>query len=465
MILEHEPAPVSPGEVLAGKYRVENVLGSGGFGVVVAARHVQMGNRVALKFLLPQVLARPELVARFLREAQAATQIGSEHVARVTDVGTLESGAPYMVMEYLEGQDLSVLLHQRGPLPIPEAVDYVMQGLQALAEAHSRGIVHRDLKPANLFLTKRADGSALVKVLDFGIAKSTPLESLPQSNLTKTGGMMGSPLYMSPEQVRSAKHVDGRSDVWSLGVTIHELLTGAYPFEADTAHGVIASIIADAPRPLREKRPDAPAELEAILLGCFEKDPAKRIPNVAELARRLAPFGTRDSALSLERVSGIAGTRSSALPDAPSASAPVAAGTAKTADPWTTGEPKSSGGRGALVAVGALLAFVAVGGGAFLALRPRSDAAPGAAPAIATTTAAAATTSAIASPSAPTAEPPAVSPVDAPPAASAAPSAKAAAAAPAKPGPAGAALPKADKPAPAKPAPPGGMGGLIDDRK
>ncbi|HEX6765337.1 MAG TPA: serine/threonine-protein kinase, partial [Polyangiaceae bacterium] len=192
-------APVQPGDVLADKYRVERVLGVGGMGVVVSAHHVHLKQRVALKFLLPDLASNPNVVERFLREAQSASTIRSEHVVRVSDVGVLASGAPYMIMEHLEGSDLAKVLLERGRLPVTRAVDYVLQAMEALAEAHGAGIVHRDLKPSNLFLTERADGSPLIKVLDFGISKVTKSDGDASSrSLTRTAGLMGSPLYMSP---------------------------------------------------------------------------------------------------------------------------------------------------------------------------------------------------------------------------------------------------------------------------
>src|SRR3954470_13666053 len=213
-------APVQEGEILAGKYRVERVLGVGGMGVVVAATHLQLDERVAIKFLVPDALSSDEAVARFAREARAAVKIKSEHVARVIDVGTLDNGAPYMVMEYLEGGDLSRVLQAQGPLPVEDAVEYVLQACEAIAHAHVLGIVHRDLKPANLFLTKRNDGSQSVKVLDFGISKVLSGNSGASSSdaaMTRTRAVMGSPLYMSPEQMTSTRDVDGRTDIWALG--------------------------------------------------------------------------------------------------------------------------------------------------------------------------------------------------------------------------------------------------------
>ena len=285
-------------------------------GVVVAAQHLQLGKRVAVKFLLPQVCANAEAVGRFLREARAAVQLESEHVARVIDVGTLETGAPYMVMEYLVGADLGQVLQTRGPLPIEEVVDYVLQACEAIAEAHALGIVHRDLKPANLFLTQRKDGSALVKVLDFGISKATGDEAAIQPSLTATSAVMGSPQYMSPEQMRSSKNVDSRTDIWSLGMILYELLAGRPAYEADTLPGLCAMIATDPPPPLRKVRPDVPAALEAVVMRCLAKDPEQRMHDVGELATALLAFGTKGSRVSVERTVRViqgAGLSASAL--------------------------------------------------------------------------------------------------------------------------------------------------------
>jgi serine/threonine-protein kinase len=282
------------GDVLAGKYRVESTLGAGGMGVVVLVEHIELGQQMAIKLMTPGVSHDTQAVARFLREARAAAGIQSEHVVRIFDVGTFETGAPYMVMELLRGEDLGQLLTNVGRLPIQDAVDYVLQGCHAIAEAHAMGIVHRDLKPSNLFLTRRSDGSAMVKVLDFGISKAmnADREGMPPPNLTATSAVMGSPLYMSPEQVRNAKQVDARADIWSLGVILHELLTGGPAFHADTLPGICAAIIADDPPPLRSLRSDAPPELEAVLTRCLEKSVNRRFQSVRELMASLRPFGS-----------------------------------------------------------------------------------------------------------------------------------------------------------------------------
>jgi eukaryotic-like serine/threonine-protein kinase len=300
---------VREGEVLAGKYRIDKVLGAGGMGVVVAAHHVDLDERVAIKFLLPEALANAEAVARFAREARAAVKIKSEHVARVTDVGKLDNGSPYMVMEYLEGSDLAAWLSRRGPLPIEQAVEFVLQASEAIAEAHMLGIVHRDLKPANLFVIRTPNGTLSVKVLDFGISKTTGLiGSAGDGAMTKTSALMGSPFYMSPEQMQSSKDVDSRGDIWALGVVLYELLAGSAPFIGETVPELILRVMSKEPRPLRSQRPDTPEGLEAVILKCLEKDRSKRIQTVAQLAVALLPFAPKRSKISVERISGLLGT-------------------------------------------------------------------------------------------------------------------------------------------------------------
>jgi hypothetical protein len=299
---------VQVGQLIAGKYRIEQTLGRGGMGVVMAALHEQLNQRVALKFLTDNAYQQPEAVARFVREARAAVQIQSEHVARVMDVGTLENGAPYMVMEHLRGRDLKEVSSRRGPLPVSEAVDYVLQACDAVAEAHSLGIVHRDLKPSNLFLTERPDGTPMVKVLDFGISKALhPGDRGSQMQMTASAAIMGSPQYMSPEQIRSSKNVDARADVWALGTILHELLTGTPAYVADTVPGLLAMIVADAPPPLSASRRDAPIELEAAILRCLEKDRERRFASVAALARALERFASNETKPLVRRIARVLG--------------------------------------------------------------------------------------------------------------------------------------------------------------
>jgi len=298
---------IQQGELLAGKYRVEQVLGAGGMGYVVAALHEQLGQRVAVKLLAPELCENEDSVTRFLREARAAVQIHSEHVARVIDVGELTNGSPYMVMEFLSGHDLADVLDLPGQMEVAVAIDYVLQASEAVAEAHSLNLIHRDLKPANLFLTHRPDGSPLVKVLDFGISKAINVDDSalePAPSLTATHSLLGSPAYMSPEQIRRPKSVDTRTDIWSLGSILFELLTREQPFNADSPLALLAAVVSDPLPSIREKRPDVPAELEAVIAKCLEKKPENRYQTVAELADALAPFAPR-SQPSVSRISGI----------------------------------------------------------------------------------------------------------------------------------------------------------------
>lgn len=279
--------PVQPGQLLAGdKYRIEEVLGIGGMGVVVAATHLHLQQRVAIKFMRPAAAADPESVERFLREARNAALLKSEHVARVLDVSTLENGSPYIVMELLDGMTADELIETGRVLTIGEAVEYTIQVCEAVAEAHSRGIIHRDLKLANLFLTSSTDKRALVKVIDFGLSRPIDRES---KRITKDMSLMGTPAYMSPEQLRSADDIDTRTDLWALGVVLFELLTGDVPFSG-TAPEICSKVLTGTPRDVRELRPEVPAPLASVIARCLEKDRDLRFANVAELAEALDPF-------------------------------------------------------------------------------------------------------------------------------------------------------------------------------
>ncbi len=298
---ESIPAGVPrPGDLLLGKYEIERILGRGGMGIVFAAKHLELDERVAIKVLLPVAAASKDLVGRFLREGRAAVKIRSEHVARIRDVGKLENGVPFMAMEYLDGKDLSIILREQGRLSVELAVDYVLQACEALAEAHALGIVHRDLKPANLFLIKRADGSTCIKVIDFGISKTTADPA--EMSLTRTNSIIGSPLYMSPEQMRSSRTVDARSDIWSLGIILHELLTGVTPHDADSMPELYAHVLTKPAPPLRRARPDAPAGLEAAILRSLQADSELRFLNIADFVTAIAEFGSVDARASAERI-------------------------------------------------------------------------------------------------------------------------------------------------------------------
>lgn len=281
---------IREGDLLAGKYRIERVLGVGGMGVVVAARHEQLGQLVAIKFVREDALANDDAIERFLREARSAVRLKSEHVARVIDVGKLESGAPYMVMEFLDGEDLGQVLEDRGPMAPEAAVQLLLQACEAVAEAHNAGIVHRDLKPQNLFLTHTIAGQPRLKVLDFGVSKSSGMTSGGQGALTRTRSMLGSPLYMSPEQMRSAKDTDARTDVWALGVVLFELLTRRWPFEAQNMPELCLKVVTEAPQSIAALRPDLPPGLVTIIERCLMKDPGARYADAAALAQALDPY-------------------------------------------------------------------------------------------------------------------------------------------------------------------------------
>ncbi len=287
---ETSKSPVSIGDIVAGKYRVERVLGSGGMGVVVAATHLELDQLVALKFILPQALAGAGNVERFMREARAAVRLKSEHVARVYDVGRDGEDRPFMVLELLEGMDLAKLSKQKGSLPVADAVEYLLQACEALVEAHAAGIVHRDLKPQNLFVTRRLNGTPLVKVLDFGIAKAIGPLAAGQLSLTDSAAIIGSPLYMAPEQMRSARTAEVRSDIWALGVILFELLGGQLPFDGETVTEVCIRVVNEQPAELLALRPALDPALVAIVMRCLAKDPEARFHNVSALAAALEPF-------------------------------------------------------------------------------------------------------------------------------------------------------------------------------
>ena len=395
------------GDILAGKYRVDRVLGEGGMGVVVAATHIELDERVALKFMLPEALKALNAKQRFLREARAAVKLKSEHVAKVLDVATLESGAPYIVMEYLEGMDVAATIARDGKLPATEACDYIIQVCDALSEAHGLGIVHRDLKPANLFVTRRPNGDPLVKVLDFGISKNTTLGEAADA-LTKSSVMLGSPLYMSPEQMKSSRDVDTRTDIWSLGVILYELLSGSVPFDGDTIGALMAKVLAESPRPLEGVQP----ELAAVVMRCLSRDPSGRFESVRELALAIAPLALPRSQVLVDRMRPVTPTPSkSELELAKTLEQPAAPVSANTGASWggTAGDEAPRRRRAATPIVIALVALGAVAVAATLKLRGPADSSPGSPPVATSAPASLAETH----------------PADAPPASSSAPSTQA----------------------------------------
>jgi serine/threonine protein kinase len=296
-----ERFPPAPGSVIDGKFVISEHIGNGGSGVVLAARHRALGRLVAIKFMHPELATSPDLVTRFLREARATSQLRSEHVVGIIDVGTLPSGIPYFVMEHLTGTDLATRLSEQGPFTIDQVLDYVLQALEAIAEAHRHGIVHRDLKPANLLLTTREDDSDFIKVLDFGTTKLRNTDLTLDRMQTRSGTLLGSPLYMAPEQIRNPSDADARSDIWSIGVVMHELLTGHLPFGGRFLGEIMGAICEDDyAAPARE---DLPLEVAEILRRCLQKEPEDRFQSVEELARAFLPIiATVASQVSIERI-------------------------------------------------------------------------------------------------------------------------------------------------------------------
>jgi serine/threonine protein kinase len=366
-----EEQPTSPafadGKILDGKYVVEGTIARGGIGVVVAANHEALHQRVAIKYLRPAVRRMPDIVERFVREARLAATIKSEHVVRVHDVGKLADAGPYMVMEHLVGTDLGEVV-KKGPLPVARAVDYLLQACDALAEAHVLGIVHRDIKPENLFLAERHANTPIVKIIDFGISKVAPKRGRKADWARQTGEneCFGTPLYMSPEQLQASTRVDERSDIWALGVVLHELLTGSPPFNGDDYPGLCAAIIAHPAKRLRELRPGAPEALEAVILKCLEKEPARRYRNVAELAQELGPFGPAAATARVERIKAVIRHAGESIrPPMPSQGefdlpmqAPVVVAPLPA---FVSGGPTSGVRRPVLVVLGALLVTALVG--------------------------------------------------------------------------------------------------------
>lgn len=285
----HRNASPVPGQVLGGKYRIDALIAEGGMGIVYRATHLDLDCPVALKLIRPEYVENEEVIARLLTEARIAAGLRSKHVNRVLDVGRTPSGLPYLVLEYMDGSDLRAYLERRGPLPISEAVDCIMQACEALAEAHAFGIVHRDLKPENLFLSEEADGSFVLKVLDFGISKA-PAARRAGRTLTNPFEVVGSPNYMTPEQIRGGQ-VDARSDIWALGVLLYELCSGTVPFTAATVTETFSLILDEHYElPALEAGPGS-EHLRLVLDRCMRKNPDERYQSVAELADALSPLG------------------------------------------------------------------------------------------------------------------------------------------------------------------------------
>jgi len=380
---------MQPGTILAGRYRAGRTLGAGGMGLIVEGTHIDLGTPVAIKVLHERLAKDPERVERFLREAKAAAQLRGEHVCRVHDCGTLPGGEPFMVMELLSGCDLSALVDQLGPLTPETVIMYARQACSGVAEAHAVGIVHRDLKPTNIFRTTRPDGAPLIKILDFGLAKPMNGQDL---SLTATSTVMGSPRYMSPEQLKSSKVTDPRSDIWALGVVMFELLSGKPPFDGETITELALNITNDPVPPLPET---VPPRLANVVMKCLEKDAGKRYQSAAELAQALdaitkpwSPETAADTSPDLDKMLAAAASQRASSPSSSSGSGekskPALSLTAaldgaevsiqpkrRVDTPWgTIDEPVKK--RMSPLKIAALVALIAVGPIVYFAVRPSS---------------------------------------------------------------------------------------------
>jgi serine/threonine-protein kinase len=323
---------LEPGSIFIDKYKIERQLGEGGMGKVFLATHVHLAERVAIKVLHREMTTRIDLVDRFLREARASVRLKTEHVVRILDADRSPDGLPYIVMEYLDGRDLLAMFRERGALPVGEVVDYMLQTCEAMAEAHGQALVHRDIKPANLFVTQRSDGSTLVKVLDFGISKTLDRDL----QLTSSQAMLGTPAYMSPEQLRASRDVDTRTDVWSLGVVMFELLAGAQPFDAPTFGELVIQVVTQPAPPLVA---DVPRGLASAVARCLERDPAARFQTVGDLASAIVPFASDRAAgaSAAQRVATILRNRVQSQPALPIAQLAHASGDGATTEMTSNG--------------------------------------------------------------------------------------------------------------------------------
>jgi serine/threonine-protein kinase len=296
--------PFAPGELIGDRYRVERVIAEGGMGVIVAARHLELEETVAIKFLKDEFASKPEIVGRFAREAKAAAKIKCEYTATVHDVGISTDRGPYIVMEYLEGRDLEAVLQSDRRIPYARAVELMMQAGEAIGVAHANGIIHRDIKPANLFLVKSEHDVPIVKVLDFGVSKAALTGNMfgGAISLVKTQSLVGSPIYMSPEQIRGNQESGFAADIWSMGAVLYELVTGATAFTGSSITELCAAVLETEPLPITARIADVPAGLSDTIMRCLEKDPAKRWPTVAELVVALAPYAPKRARMSVDRV-------------------------------------------------------------------------------------------------------------------------------------------------------------------
>jgi serine/threonine-protein kinase len=318
------------GELVGAKYRIVRLLAEGGMGVVYEAQHTVVRRRFAVKFMRRDLAERRDILTRFQREAEAAGALESEHVAAAVDFGIAEDGAPYIVMEYLVGESLTALLGREGPLPVGRAADLVSQAGRGMEVAHAAGIIHRDLKPQNLFVCRRQDGTDLLKVLDFGVAK---LQSLDELNAaTRTGAVVGTVAYMSPEQARGDKVVDQRSDVYALGAVLYELCSGRKPHPGESHNAILHHIATQPAVPLESVAPELPPGFLAVVAAALATNPGARPPSAGALVEALAPSVERQ-VWPAPKLDDSGAARVSLTPPSPIAEVRAIAGGVESASP------------------------------------------------------------------------------------------------------------------------------------
>ena len=370
---ESVPA-LTTGDIVAGRYEIDGLAGDGGMAVVFSARHVHLNERFAVKVLRPAYAANPNIVSRFLQEARAAAQLRSDYVCRVFDVG-IHQDMPYIVMELLEGEDLRDYLYRVQSASAEEAVEFIIQACEGLAEAHAAGLVHRDIKPENLFLTVRRDGWRTVKLLDFGISKLIDPETLNTTlrRHVDTKDLLGTPHYMAPECIRSSKDAGPMSDIWAMGVVLYELLSGKLPFPGTTVTEISASILETEPESLLAINPELPPELVELVHWCLAKQPELRVTSASELAVQLLPFAPRRSRAVVERVQSLAKAQGEVFDIPPSGfpppmDAPTSVLNPVASTPASTPEPRSTA---SIIwwAVSAVLAFAIAGTITYLSVK------------------------------------------------------------------------------------------------
>ncbi|WP_437878792.1 serine/threonine protein kinase [Sorangium sp. So ce513] len=309
------------GEIIDGKYRIVRLLGQGGMGAVFEGENVRIRRRVAIKLLHASISSQAESVARFEREAQAAARIGSDHICEVLDLGVLPDGTRYMVMEYLEGETLGAKIQRHGRLGPETTVPIMVQVLEALGAAHAAGIIHRDLKPDNIFIVPSKAGlSNFVKVLDFGVSKFSQLAGAEMS-MTRTGAVVGTPYYMSPEQARGSSPVDQRTDIYAMGVLLYQATTGQVPFDAATFNELLFKIVLEAAPLPQQLVPDLDPEFSGIIQKAMAREPGARFQSCAEFKNALLAWAAARPSLALLNTGRVSFPRLS-LPAQPETTTP-----------------------------------------------------------------------------------------------------------------------------------------------